>query len=215
MYIDTQFQKLYSKAIHEATTKLYISSQSCFPLSSIKVSPALLSNLQDHVRTRMASSSAALFFVLSLISASALTVSALDRDFSIVGYSPEDLKSIGGLIELFESWMAKHGKRYESLEEKLHRFEVFKENLMHIDETNKKISSYWLGLNQFADLTHEEFKKRYLGLRKVDLSERRQSSEEEFTYRGVVDLPKSVDWRKKAAVTPVKNQGSCGRFLWS
>ena len=32
-----------------------------------------------------------------------------------------------------------------------------------IDETNKKISSYWLGLNEFADLSQEEFKdtKKY------------------------------------------------------
>lgn len=159
------------------------------------------------------SSSTTLLFLLSLISASALALSALDRDFSIVGYSPEDLKSIDRLIELFESWMAKHGKSYENLEEKLHRFEVFKENLKHIDETNKKITNYWLGLNEFADLTHEEFKKKYLGLRKVDLSQRSRSSEDEFTYRDVVDLPKSVDWRKKGAVTPVKNQGSCGRIL--
>ncbi|XP_031376878.1 cysteine protease XCP2 isoform X1 [Punica granatum] len=154
--------------------------------------------------------STALLFLLSLVTVSVLAVSAVDRDFSIVGYAPEDLKSIDRLIELFESWMAKHGKSYESFEEKLHRFEVFKENLKHIDETNKKITNYWLSLNEFADLTHEEFKKMYLGLKKVDLSERRQSSEEEFTYRGFVDLPKSVDWRKKGAVTPVKNQGSCG-----
>ncbi|KAK4753381.1 hypothetical protein SAY87_022179 [Trapa incisa] len=106
--------------------------------------------------------------------------------------------------------MVKHGKSYENLEEKLHRFEVFKGNLIHIDETNRKITNYWLGLNDFADLTHEEFKKMYLGLKKVDMSRRRQSSDEDFTYREVVDLPKSVDWRKKGAVAPVKNQGSCG-----
>lgn len=134
------------------------------------------------------------------------------RDFSIVGYSPEDVKSIDKLIELFESWIAKHERSYETLEEKIHRFGVFAENLKHIDETNKKISNYWLGLNEFADLTHEEFKKMYLGLNKVDFEGRRQASEEEFSYRDVVDLPKSVDWRKKGAVAPVKNQGSCGEY---
>lgn len=112
------------------------------------------------------------------------------------------------LIELFESWMSRHGKIYETIEEKLLRFEVFKDNLKHIDDRNKVVSNYWLGLNEFADLSHQEFKNKYLGL-KVDLSQRRESSEEEFTYRDV-DLPKSVDWRKKGAVTPVKNQGQCG-----
>ncbi|PNX95518.1 xylem cysteine proteinase 1-like protein, partial [Trifolium pratense] len=113
------------------------------------------------------------------------------------------------LIELFESWISKHGKIYETIEEKLLRFEVFKDNLKHIDDRNKIVSNYWLGLNEFADLSHQEFKNKYLGL-KVDLSQRRESSnEEEFTYRDV-DLPKSVDWKKKGAVTAVKNQCQCG-----
>lgn len=136
---------------------------------------------------------------------------AFGRDFSIVGYSSEDLKSMDKLIELFESWMSRHGKIYETIEEKLLRFEVFKDNLKHIDDRNKIVSNYWLGLNEFADLSHQEFKNKYLGL-KVDLSQRRESSEEEFTYRDV-DLPKSVDWRKKGAVTPVKNQGQCGKYI--
>ncbi|XP_020219761.1 cysteine protease XCP2 [Cajanus cajan] len=150
------------------------------------------------------SSSKALVLVCSFFLFASL---AFGRDFSIVGYSSEDLKSMDKLIELFESWMSKHNKIYESIEEKLLRFEIFKDNLKHIDETNKVVSNYWLGLNEFADLSHQEFKKKYLGL-KVDYSTRRESPEE-FSYKDV-ELPKSVDWRKKGAVTPVKNQGSCG-----
>ncbi|XP_052201897.1 cysteine protease XCP1 [Diospyros lotus] len=155
----------------------------------------------------LSSSSKFIFFSFSVIS-SLLACSSLAREFSIVGYSPDDLTTIDKLIDLFESWMAKHGKVYRSIEEKLHRFEVFRDNLKHIDERNKKISNYWLGLNEFADLSHEEFKNMYIGL-KVE-SPRRSGSNEDFTYRDVVDLPKSVDWRKKGAVTNVKNQGSCG-----
>jgi xylem cysteine proteinase len=81
--------------------------------------------------------------------------------------------------------------------------------LFHIDETNKKVVNYWLGLNEFSDLSHEEFKNKYLGL-KVDMSERRECSQE-FNYKDVMSIPKSVDWRKKGAVTDVKNQGSCGK----
>lgn len=138
--------------------------------------------------------------------------SSFARDFSIVGYSPEDLTSNDKLIDLFESWMSKFEKVYESLEEKLERFEIFKDNLRHIDETNRKIKNYWLGLNEFADLRHEEFKEMFLGL-KPDLARRKDQSHEDFSYKDVVDLPKSVDWRKKGAVTHVKNQGSCGKHL--
>ncbi|CDP18154.1 unnamed protein product [Coffea canephora] len=156
----------------------------------------------------MAFSSYAKLIIL-LFSLSFLASTTFCRDFSIVGYTPDDLTCIDKLINLFESWIQKHGKIYESIEEKLHRFEIFKDNLKHIDERNKDIANYWLGLNEFADLSHEEFKKMYLGLN-GELATKRQSPGEEFTYGNVMDIPKSVDWRKKGAVTPVKNQGSCG-----
>ncbi|KAL5562313.1 hypothetical protein UlMin_032060 [Ulmus minor] len=147
--------------------------------------------------------------LLALMSLSVFACSSMaDPDFSIVGYSPEHLTCIDKLIQLFELWISKHGKIYNSLEEKIQRFEVFKDNLKHIDERNKEISSYWLGLNEFADLSHDEFKNKYLGL-KSEVFRMRQSSED-FSYRDVEALPKSVDWRKKGAVAPVKNQGSCG-----
>ncbi|KAL9238334.1 hypothetical protein vseg_012768 [Gypsophila vaccaria] len=131
------------------------------------------------------------------------------REFSIIGYSPDDLGSEERLHDLFMSWMSRHEKRYSSLEERLQKFEVFVDNLKHIDQRNKQISgSYWLGLNEFADLSHDEFRKRYLGL-KVEQPRRTESSEE-FAYGDVANIPKSVDWRKKGAVTPVKNQGQCG-----
>ncbi|GKD23102.1 cysteine protease XCP1-like protein [Tanacetum coccineum] len=132
--------------------------------------------------TLFSSSKRSSFFVLFF---ALLSFSALAHEYSIVGYTPEDLTCIDKVINLFESWVSKHGKFYDSLEEKLHRLEIFKDNLKHIDETNKKVINYWLGLNKFADLSHEEFKNMFLGL-------------------------KSVDRRKKGAVAPIKNQGSCG-----
>ncbi|CAN0924289.1 Cysteine protease XCP2 [Linum grandiflorum] len=148
-----------------------------------------------------------LLLVLAMATVSAFLVGVSARDFSIVGYSSEDLTSTDKLVDLFESWMEKHSKMYETIEEKLKRFDIFKDNLFHIDETNKKVTNYWLGLNEFADLSHHEFKSMYLGL-KVPSTTRRESNVEE--YEAVESVPKAVDWRKKGAVTPVKNQGSCG-----
>ncbi|KAG8369302.1 hypothetical protein BUALT_Bualt15G0137200 [Buddleja alternifolia] len=154
------------------------------------------------------SSFSKLFFLAIFMLCSFITLASA-CDFSIVGYSPDDLTCINKLINLFESWIDKHGKKYKSLEEKLHRFEIFKDNLKHIDEKNKVNSNYWLGLNEFADLSHEEFKKIYLGL-KADRLPQRDESLQEFKYRDFESLPKSVDWRKKGVVSRIKNQGSCG-----
>ena len=57
-------------------------------------------------------------FFLLFISMAVFAYSAFARDFSIVGYSPDDLTSMDKLTDLFESWMSKHGKSYRSFEEK-------------------------------------------------------------------------------------------------
>lgn len=132
------------------------------------------------------------------------------RKFSIVGYSPDDLLSEERTLDLFESWLAKQNKYYNDLDEKQQKFELFKDNLRYINEVNEKKLAYWLGLNEFADMSHEQFKSRYLGTR-PDLSARaRGGRTRRFRYKHSVDIPKSFDWRKKGAVAPVKNQGQCG-----
>jgi|UniRef100_A0A804PLS7 hypothetical protein len=139
------------------------------------------------------------------------------RDPSVVGYSQEDLALPSSL---FRSWSVKHGKLYASPTEKLERYEIFKQNLMHIAETNRKNGSYWLGLNQFADVAHEEFKASYLGLKRAlpraGAPQTRTPTAFRYAAAAAGSLPWSVDWRYKGAVTPVKNQGKCGEFrLWT
>ena len=147
-----------------------------------------------------------LFTFLATLSASPL------KGFSIIGYPEDDLPSHDSLLKFFESWMSKHGKMYDTLEEKIKKFQVFKGNLLHIDRVNSRRKSYWLGLNEFADMTHEEFKARYLGINVKMGRERKNPSLKTgfFRYASTGHIAKSVDWRKKGAVTRVKNQGSCG-----
>uniref|UniRef100_M8B4D7 Oryzain alpha chain n=1 Tax=Aegilops tauschii TaxID=37682 RepID=M8B4D7_AEGTA len=108
-------------------------------------------------------------------------------------------------------WMAEHGRVYNATGEGKRRFEVFRDNLRDIDQHNAAadagVHSFRLGLNPFSDLTYEEFQSRYLGAQTKPQRERKLSVSLQAEVN--VELAESVDWRKKGAVGPVKNQGSC------
>jgi len=65
------------------------------------------------------------------------------------------------------NWKTQHSKSYDTPEEEARRLGIFKENLDKILEHNKKYEAgevtWTQGLNQFADLTQEEFAKTHLG----------------------------------------------------
>ncbi|WVY90997.1 hypothetical protein V8G54_036511, partial [Vigna mungo] len=105
------------------------------------------------------------------------------------------------VVFLYEEWLVKHGKLYNTLEEKDKRFQIFKDNLRYIDEVNSANLTYWAGLNQFADLTYEEFSATHLGLDRTPSNRYTPCVGDAF--------PDSVDWRKEGVLVPVKDQGSC------
>ncbi|KAI3904364.1 hypothetical protein MKW92_007757 [Papaver armeniacum] len=147
------------------------------------------------------------FFVLFFF------VSSLALDFSIIDTTSaaSSTRTEKEMNDLYESWLIKHGKVYNTLGEKERRFEIFKDNLKFIDEHNSQIGlSYKVGLNKFADLTNDEYRKMYLGT-KIDSKRSLYSPKSDrYSVRDGDDLPDSIDWRTKGAVAPVKDQGSCG-----
>merc|ERR1719399_1291232 len=105
----------------------------------------------------------------------------------------------------FEMWRTQYGKVYAP-EEYLLRYSIFQKNLAMVSKHNAEGHSYTMALNEFADLTNEEFNARYVGgYRHIP----RRGNFNLDLLRGV-GLPSSWDWSKKGAVTPIKNQGQCG-----
>lgn len=86
---------------------------------------------------------------------------------------------------------------------------MFEDNYNFVKQHNDMgNSSYTLSLNAFADLTHHEFRASRLGFSAAGRNfHRRRPLREHGVVRGI---PSELDWRKKGAVTPVKDQGSCG-----
>ncbi|KAL9297798.1 hypothetical protein ACSQ67_023694 [Phaseolus vulgaris] len=111
--------------------------------------------------------------------------------------------------ERHEQWMTRYSRVYKDPEEKEKRFRIFKENVNYIEAFNNAANkAYNLAINQFADLTNEEFiapRNRFKG--HVCSSITRTTT---FKYENVSAVPSTVDWRLKGAVTPVKDQGQCG-----
>ena len=114
-----------------------------------------------------------------------------------------------------EAWMAEHGRVYNDEVEKARRFEIFKKNMEYIEDFNNAGGhSYTLGANQFADLTGEEFAASRIRCKDTVLMEFEESAPIASYKNESLEEPLndySVDWRKKGAVTPVRDQGPCGK----
>jgi C1A family cysteine protease len=104
---------------------------------------------------------------------------------------------------LFSLFRERFHRRYDNLQELETRFSIFKNNLMHIHTHNAMNHTFNMSVNQFADFTLAEFKER------VGTINLKTYGCKPFTF-SLSELPESIDWREKGAVTTVKDQGQCG-----
>ncbi|XP_011831389.1 PREDICTED: cathepsin L2 [Cercocebus atys] len=105
-------------------------------------------------------------------------------------------------------WKATHRRLYGASEEGWRRA-VWEKNMKMIELHNGEYSQgkhgFTMAMNAFGDMTNEEFRQVMGCFRNQKLRKGKLFREPLF-----LDLPKSVDWRKKGYVTPVKNQKQCG-----
>jgi len=106
---------------------------------------------------------------------------------------------------LFTRWVEQWGKEYNH-ESFFGKYNTFKSNLNFIIEHNQMNNSYTVEMNQFGDLTSEEFAQSRCGY--VASTATSPRHERPIPFVGVPNA--DVDWQAKGAVNPVKDQGKCG-----
>ena len=121
--------------------------------------------------------------------------------FSLVTCNYSEEESM--LFKKFQKFIKKYNKKYDSINEFFARYLVFKYNILSIKSQNL---SFKTGITQFADLTQQEFKKRYLNLNYNAMA---VSNFDPYIPKKINDAPSSFDWRTENRVTSVKSQSEC------
>jgi len=111
-------------------------------------------------------------------------------------------------LDDFQRFVSKYNKQY-SPEEYLIRKQIFLENVKSILVHNGQDSTFKLGVNEFADMTHEEFVSARLS-KSVEIN---IDAAADTISLPEVAPPASLDWRTHTdpiIVGPVRNLGQCG-----
>ncbi|KAG2382757.1 hypothetical protein C9374_005337 [Naegleria lovaniensis] len=137
---------------------------------------------------------------------------------SIQAKEPFTLLPESEMQRLFTQFSRQHVKLYGTSEIHERRYQIFKANVEKARFENYITGRENLGITRFSDLTPEEFKSMFLmktktprEAREILIGKKQPSpATAKVTIKQLQEAPKAFDWREHQAVTPVKDQGSCG-----
>jgi cathepsin L len=150
------------------------------------------------------------FFIVALIA------------MAFVGTNADLEKDQDDKLQLdFIQWMRVFKKSY-STGSFFERYATFRANSVAIKQHNDKFAkgevTYQHSLNQFADLSANEFRAQFMrhGLRSSmhavasQTANTQTASNQTMQLLNSTGVPESKDWRQLGKITAVKDQGSCG-----
>ena len=152
------------------------------------------------------------------ITAAACLVSSamadLNKDFSSYLHGEKEMN-----YQIFDKMWTAYGNEYTSFKQnsgfsessRMNQFQLTIEDI--IAHNSDPASTYMKGINEFSDMTNEEFVAHYNIKMNDGVSEPQHCSatnKRMSVAKHSLDRDGAWDWRKHNGVSPVKNQGKCG-----